>query len=103
MSQIELSASKRAGCRHCRKRIAKGTYRIGVTVDTSKITRLGLLVGTSWYHVKCYVNASDVIIPATANALSGYEQLSASEQARVLAVVWPNQASDKDKPSLRWM
>ncbi|XP_059660381.1 poly [ADP-ribose] polymerase 1 [Cornus florida] len=75
---VEVSPTPRATCRHCNQKIMKGEVRIS-TKPENKAAR-----GLAWHHANCYMEMS----PTTqVEKLSGWDSLSASDQAAVSALV----------------
>eukprot|EP01084_Bolivina_argentea_P012857 24077_1 len=100
MPSIERSPNNRAGCRNCHQKILKDTYRIGVSVSSYRHTT------THWYHSNCYHSncypkSSGVRPPSVSGDLFGYKKLPESEKRILRKALWPNQASDKNKPRLK--
>ncbi|XVF80933.1 hypothetical protein PTKIN_Ptkin15bG0115300 [Pterospermum kingtungense] len=77
-SAIEVSKTSRATCKHCSQKIMKGEVRI-----SSKPEGQGSK-GLVWNHAKCFIELS----PATeVEKVSGWENLSSSDQTTVCALV----------------
>ncbi|XP_035550504.1 poly [ADP-ribose] polymerase 1 isoform X1 [Juglans regia] len=74
---IEVSQFSRATCKQCSQKIKKGEVRISTKPDGQGAR------GLVWNHANCFLESS----PSTkVETLSGWESLSASDQAAVSAV-----------------
>ncbi|PSR94852.1 Poly [ADP-ribose] polymerase [Actinidia chinensis var. chinensis] len=84
---MEVSQTSRATCRRCNQMIMKGEVRISTKPDG----RGGK--GLAWHHANCFME----LFPTTqVEKVSGWNNLSASDQAAVLALVKKHPSSRKD-------
>ncbi|KAA8550776.1 hypothetical protein F0562_002460 [Nyssa sinensis] len=75
---VEVSQTSRATCKHCNQKITKGEVRISTKPDGRGARSL------AWHHASCFMESS----PATqVEKLSGWDSLSASDQAAVHTLV----------------
>lgn len=98
MPQIAVAPSGRAGCRFCRKKIAKDSYRIGVTEGSYRYTSI------HWHHVECFkktVDAGNRRAIARSCDLDGYSQLPTDVKDEVRRTLWPNLPKEEDMPRLK--
>jgi hypothetical protein len=78
---IEVSQTSRATCKGCSQKIMKGEVRISTKPDGQGAR------GLVWNHANCYLELS----PSTqVEKLSGWESLSASDQAAICALTAKN-------------
>ncbi|KAF3957398.1 hypothetical protein CMV_017586 [Castanea mollissima] len=74
---IEVSQTSRATCKHCSRKIMKGEVRISIKPDGQGAR------GLMWNHANCFLELS----PSTqVEKFSGWESLSASDQAVICAL-----------------
>uniref|UniRef100_A0A5B7AK50 Putative poly(ADP-ribose) polymerase 1 n=1 Tax=Davidia involucrata TaxID=16924 RepID=A0A5B7AK50_DAVIN len=83
---VEVSQTSRATCRRCNQKISKGEVRISTKPDGRGAK------GLAWHHASCFMESS----PTTqVEKLSGWDSLSASDQAAVHALVKKAPSSTK--------
>ncbi|XP_057509297.1 poly [ADP-ribose] polymerase 1 [Actinidia eriantha] len=84
---IEVSQTSRATCRHCNQKIMKGEVRISTKPDGQGAR------GLAWHHANCFME----LFPTTqVEKVSGWNNLSAADQAAILALVKKPPSSRKD-------
>ncbi|KAL7113065.1 hypothetical protein ACP275_04G040200 [Erythranthe tilingii] len=89
---IEVSQTSRATCRCCNQKIMKGEIRISTKPEGQGAR------GLAWNHAKCYIEVSP---KSRVESFSGWESLSPSDRATVLAFVNKNpQTANEEKELL---
>nr|XP_027095295.1 poly [ADP-ribose] polymerase 1-like isoform X1 [Coffea arabica] len=88
---VEVSQTSRASCRNCGQKIMKGDVRISTKPDGQGPRAL------AWHHASCFMEMS----PTTqVEELSGWDTLSSSHRATLLALDKKASSNAKDKEPL---